>query len=65
MSEFIEIVISVLILSGILFAGYLLGKTVASLKYGKRIDELKREIEVLEEHLHKVHKDIRKGKYSK
>lgn len=60
-----ELLISIIILGLLLFAGYMLGKTVASLKYGAKIDSLKIELDACSEELKRVREDIRKGKFDK
>lgn len=58
----LEIFIGVGILGLVMFSGYLIGKTVASLKYATRIDKLKNQLEKREDQVDELYEKLRKGK---
>ncbi len=63
MSAVISVVIIALIFVSGLLLGFTIGKTLASMKYGTRIDNLHKMIDDREDELNRVYEDIRKGKY--
>lgn len=58
----LEIFVGVGILGLVMFSGYLIGKTVASLKYAARIDKLKNQLEKREDQVDELYEKLRKGK---
>lgn len=58
----LEIFIGVAVLGLVLFSGYLIGKTVASLKYTTKIDKLRNRLEQREDKIDELYEKIRKGK---
>lgn len=58
----LEIFVGVGILGLIMFSGYLIGKTVASMKYATKIDKLKIKLEKREDKIDELYEKIRKGK---
>ena len=59
------LLISVSILGMLLFAGYLLGRTITSYRYAKKIDEKNKIIDDLTDKLHIIYEDVRKGKFDR
>ena len=58
----LEIFVGVGILGLVMFSGYLLGKTIASLKYAAKIDKLKIQLEKREDQVDELYEKLRKGK---
>ena len=65
MSTLISLVIIALLFVSGLSLGFTIGKTLASMKYSTRIDNLNKIIDDREDELNRVYEEIRKGKHKK